>query len=226
MLIRIPNLLNADQVSHMRGVLERSDWVDGKLTAGPQAKRAKNNLQVPESAPAARALAETISDALAKNERFTSSAFAQRISLPMFNRYDVGMSYNSHIDNALRTMPGSPIRIRTDLSATVFLTDPKDYDGGELIIDDSFGAHAVKLAAGDLILYSASSRHRVAPVTRGSRWSSFFWIQSMIRDDSARTLLFEMDCTIQALRAKMGEGEEILSLAGIYHNLFRRWADA
>ena len=226
MLVRIPSLLSSDQVAHMRGVLERSDWVDGKLTAGPQAKRAKNNLQVPEGAPAVRALAETISDALAKNERFTSSALAQKMSLPLFNRYDVGMSYNNHIDNALRSMPGSPVRIRTDLSATVFLTDPKDYDGGELIIDDTFGAHAVKLAAGDLILYSATSRHRVAPVTRGSRWSSFFWIQSMIRDDSARTMLFELDCTIQALRAKVGDGGELLALTGLYHNLFRRWADA
>lgn len=222
MLVRIPNVLSAEQVAHVRGVLEKSDWADGKGTAGPLAQKAKNNLQVPESSPAARALGEIVLAALGTNQMFNSAALAARISSPQFNRYDEGMTYGDHIDNALRT---SGQRMRTDLSATLFLTDPKDYDGGELVVLDTYGFHAVKLAPGDMILYSATSRHRVQPVTRGSRWASFFWVQSMIRDESARTLLFEMDGAIQNLTRKNADAEEILTFTGVYHNLFRRWSE-
>lgn len=223
MLLRVPAVLNADQVAHIRDVLEKSDWADGKLTAGPMAQRAKNNLQVPEASPAAKTLGDIVLTALPKNDTFTSAALARRISPPQFNRYDVGMTYGNHVDNALRQ---SPFRMRTDLSATLFLTDPTAYEGGELVVLDTYGFHSVKLAAGDLILYSASSRHRVQPVTRGSRWSSFFWIQSMVRDDAARTMLFEMDVAIQSLTKKNTNADDLLTLTSIYHNLFRRWSEA
>ncbi|HEY5347585.1 MAG TPA: Fe2+-dependent dioxygenase [Rhizomicrobium sp.] len=222
MLVRIGNVLNAEQVAHVRGVLEKSDWADGKVTAGPLAQKAKNNLQVPETSPAARALGEIILAALGKSDLFNSAALSAHISPPQFNRYDVGMTYGNHIDNALRL---SGKRMRTDLSATLFITDPKEYDGGELVVLDTYGFHAVKLAPGDMILYSASSKHRVQPVTRGSRWASFFWIQSMIRDESARNMLFEMDGAIQSLAKKNADAEEILTLTGVYHNLFRRWSE-
>ncbi len=228
MLVHVPNLLSSEQVAHIRGVLAGTDWVDGKVTAGSQSANAKRNLQVPENAPAARALGEIILTALGQNERFTSSALAMRVFPPLFNRYDQGMNFGAHIDNAIRFVKGasSPIRVRTDMSATLFLTDPADYDGGELVIEDTFGNHTVKLPAGDLVVYSATSKHHVTPVTRGSRWSSFFWIQSMIRDEAARTMLFQLDNTIQSLRKQVGDSDEVVSLTGIYHNLVRRWADA
>jgi len=228
MIVHIPNLLSGDQVAHIRGVLSGTDWVDGKVTAGAQSAGTKHNLQVPENAPAARALGDMILTALGQNERFTSAALALRVFPPLFNRYDQGMNFGAHIDNAIRFVKGasSPIRVRTDMSATLFLTDPDDYDGGELVIEDTFGNHKVKLPAGDLVVYSATSRHRVTPVTRGSRWSSFFWIQSMIRDESARAMLFELDNAIQSLRKQVGDSEEVVSLTGLYHNLVRRWADA
>ena len=228
MIVHIPNLLSGEQVAHMRGVLSGTDWVDGKVTAGAQSAGTKHNLQVPENAPAARALGDMILTALGQNERFTSAALALRVFPPLFNRYDQGMNFGAHIDNAIRFVKGasSPVRVRTDLSATLFLTDPEDYDGGELVIEDTFGNHKVKLPAGDLVVYSATSRHHVTPVTRGSRWSSFFWIQSMIRDESARAMLFELDNAIQGLREQVGDSEEVVSLTGLYHNLVRRWADA
>jgi PKHD-type hydroxylase len=231
MMIRIPGLLSVEQVAHMRGVLAGTDWVDGKATAGAQSAAIKRNLQVPENAPAARALGDIILGALGQNERFTSSALALRVFPPLFNRYDAGMEFGPHIDNAIRFVKaslgsGAPIRVRTDLSATLFLTDPSDYDGGELVIEDTFGTHAVKLPAGDLVVYSATSRHHVTPVTRGSRWSSFFWIQSMIRDEAARTMLFELDGAIQGLRGQVGDNAQVVALTGLYHNLVRRWADA
>jgi len=228
MLVHVPNLLSGEQVAHIRGVLSGTDWVDGKVTAGAQSADAKHNLQVPENAPAARALGDLILTALGQNERFTSSALALRVFPPLFNRYDQGMKFDAHIDNAIRFVKGasSPIRVRTDLSATLFLTDPADYDGGELVIEDTFGSHKVKLPAGDLVVYSATSRHHVTPVTRGSRWSSFFWIQSMVRDEAARAMLFELDNAIQGLRQRIGDSEEVVSLTGLYHNLVRRWAEA
>jgi len=231
MLVQIPQLLSAEQVAHIRGQLAATNWVDGKVTAGAQSAGAKNNLQVPEDAPAARLLGEIILSALGQNERFMSASLALRVFPPLFNRYDRGMDFGAHIDNAIRFVKpslgsGAPIRVRTDLSATLFLTDPDDYDGGELVVEDTFGNHTVKLPAGDLVLYSATSRHHVTPVTRGSRWSSFFWVQSMVQDEAARTMLFELDTAIQALRRKIGDSQEIVRLTGLYHNLVRRWADA
>lgn len=231
MLVQIPQLLSADQVARIRGQLAATNWVDGKVTAGSQSAGPKNNLQVPEDAPPARALGEIILGALGQNERFMSASLALRVYPPLFNRYDCGMEFGTHIDNAIRFVKPSlgtaaPVRVRTDLSATLFLTDPQDYDGGELVIEDTFGSHAIKLPAGDLVLYSATSRHRVTPVTRGSRWSSFFWIQSMVQDEAARTMLFELDTSIQGLRQQIGDTEQVVSLTGLYHNLVRRWAQA
>ena len=227
MLVHVPNLLSGEQLAHIRGVLSATDWVDGKVTAGSQSANAKKNLQVPENAPAARALGDIILTALGQNERFTASALALRVFPPLFNRYDQGMNFGAHIDNAIRFVKGAsqPIRVRTDMSATLFLTDPAEYDGGELVIEDTFGNHSIKLPAGDLVVYSATSKHHVTPVTRGSRWSSFFWIQSMVRDESARTMLFELDTAIQGLRKQVGDNAEVVSLTGLYHNLVRRWAD-
>ena len=230
MLVHIPQLLSAGQVAQMRGQLAASNWVDGKVTAGAQSAGEKHNLQVPEDSPAARALGEVILSALGRNERFMSAALALRVFPPLFNRYDVGMGFGAHIDNAIRFVKpslasGNPIRVRTDLSATLFLTDPTDYDGGELVVEDTFGSHSAKLPAGDLVLYSATSRHHVTPVTRGSRWSSFFWIQSMVRDEAARTMLFELDTAIQGLRGKVGDDPEVVRLTGLYHNLVRRWTE-
>jgi PKHD-type hydroxylase len=231
MLIRIPNLLSAQQVAHVRGQLAATDWVDGKATAGSQSAGSKNNLQVPEDSPVARALGEIILGALGQNERFMSASLALRVYPPMFNRYDPGMNFGAHIDNAIRFVKpslgtGGAIRVRTDMSATLFLTDPSGYDGGELVVEDNFGTHSVKLPAGDLVLYSATSRHHVTPVTRGSRWSSFFWVQSMVRDEAGRGMLFELDTAVQGLRKQIGDTEQVVSLTGLYHNLVRRWADS
>ncbi|HEX4635486.1 MAG TPA: Fe2+-dependent dioxygenase [Rhizomicrobium sp.] len=231
MLVRIPQLLSVSQVAEIRGQLAATDWVDGKATAGAQSAQPKNNLQAPEDAPAARALGEIILSALGRNERFMSASLALRVFPPLFNRYDRGMDFGAHIDNAIRFVKpslgtGAAIRVRTDMSATLFLTDPDDYDGGELVVEDTFGSHTVKLAAGDLVLYSATSRHHVTEVTRGSRWSSFFWVQSMVRDEAARTMLFELDTAIQGLRQAIGDTGQVVGLTGLYHNLLRRWADA
>ena len=231
MLVQIPQLLSADQVAHIRDQLAATNWVDGKVTAGSQSAAAKNNLQVPEDAPVARALGEIILGALGQNQRFMSASLALRVFPPLFNRYDRGMDFGTHIDNAIRFVKpslgtGAPVRVRTDLSATLFLTGPDDYDGGELVIEDTFGNHKVKLPAGDLVLYSATSRHHVTEVKRGSRWSSFFWIQSMVQDEAARTMLFELDTAIQGLRKQIGDTEQVVGLTGLYHNLLRRWADA
>lgn len=230
MLVHVPQLLSPEQVAHLRGVLAGTNWVDGKVTAGAQSAGTKHNLQVPEDAPAARALGDIILGELGRNPLFNAAALPLRVFPPLFNRYDTGMEFGAHIDNSIRFVKpsiasGAPIRVRTDMSATLFLTDPDDYDGGELVIEDTYGSHGVKLPAGDMLLYSATSRHHVTQVTRGSRWSSFFWVQSMIRDEAARTTLFEMDTAIQGLRSRHGDESEIVSLTGLYHNLVRRWAD-
>ena len=231
MMVRIPALLSADQIAQMRDLMAKAEWVDGRVTAGAQSGQAKNNLQIPENSLEARALGDVILTALGRNELFTSATLPLRVFPPLFNRYDGGMNFASHIDNAIRFVKPSigssaPIRVRTDMSATLFLTDPAHYDGGELVIEDTYGEHRVKLPAGDMILYSATSRHHVTPVTLGSRWSSFFWIQSMVRDESARLMLFEMDKAIKGLRKQVGDNDEVVSLTGLYHNLVRRWADA
>lgn len=224
MLVQIESVLSADQVADFRERLSRSDWVDGKVTAGEQSARAKHNLQVPEDAPLAIELGEIILTALGRNPEFVSAALPLRVFPPLFNRYDAGMSFDTHVDNAIRF--AGRVRYRTDVSCTLFLSDPDAYEGGELIIEDSFGEHAVKLAAGDMILYPATSLHRVAPVTAGSRWASFFWIQSMVKSAERRALLYGLDQTIQQLSLRIGQGEpEVVSLAGTYNNLLRTWSE-
>ncbi len=224
MLLHVENVLTPDQVAQCHEVLAAQSWVDGKVTAGEQSARAKRNLQVPQDAPAARELGEMILGALGRHPIFVSAGLPLRVYPPLFNRYDAGMGFDTHVDNAIRF--AGPVRFRTDLSATLFLSDPDAYDGGELIVEDTFGEHAVKLPAGDLILYPASSLHRVAPVTRGARWAAFFWAQSMVRSDEQRALLFGLDNAIQALSLKVGQGDpEVVSLAGTYNNLLRMWAD-
>jgi len=226
MLVHIPNLLSGEQVAHLRGVLAGTDWVDGKATAGAQSAGAKNNLQVPEDAPAARALGEIVLGALGQSETFMSAALALRVFPPLFNRYSGGQSFGTHVDNALRQIPGTPHRIRTDISATLFFSAPDEYDGGELSVEDTYGVHSVKLPPGHLVLYPATSLHHVRPVTRGVRTASFFWIQSMVRDDGERTLLFDLDLAIQRVNADAPSHPSAVQLTGIYHNLVRRWADA
>jgi PKHD-type hydroxylase len=224
MLLHVENVLTPDQVAHAREILAAEAWVDGRVTAGEQSALAKRNLQVPEDAPAARELGEMILTALGRNPAFVSAALPLRVFPPLFNRYDEGMAFGTHVDNTIRF--GGPVRFRTDLSATLFLTDPADYDGGELIVEDAYGEHAVKLPAGDMILYPASSLHRVAPITRGSRWASFFWAQSMIRADAQRSLLYNLDNAIQALSLKLGQADPaVVSLTGTYNNLLRMWAE-
>jgi PKHD-type hydroxylase len=224
MLLHVEGVLTPDQVARCRETLMAQDWVDGRVTAGEQSARAKHNLQVPEDAPAARELGEMILGALGTNSAFISAGLPLRVFPPLFNRYDEGMAFGTHVDNSIRF--AGQVRFRTDLSATLFLTDPTDYDGGELIVEDSYGEHAVKLPAGDMILYPATSLHRVAPITRGSRWASFFWAQSMVKSDEQRTLLWRLDNAIQALITKVGVSDpEVVSLTGTYHNLLRMWAD-
>jgi PKHD-type hydroxylase len=226
MLIEIQKILQPAKAAAMRTALEAADWVDGRATAGPQAARTKRNQQLPQGSPLATELGEQVLDGLSDSGLFRSAALPLKILPPLFNRYDVGESFGTHIDNAIRAVPGSHVRVRTDLSATLFLSDPDSYDGGELVIEDVYGAQAVKLPAGHLILYPAKSLHRVEPVTRGTRIASFFWIQSMVRDDGERALLFDMDEAIQALVRSHGiEHPQVVSLTGTYHNLVRRFAD-
>ena len=226
MLLRIPDVLTKEQVAHCRSTLAAAAWVDGNATSGPLAARAKENDQVPEDAPAARALGELILTALSRSPLFLSAALPLKTYPPLFNRYREGQGFKHHVDNAVRMIKGTPHRVRTDLSATLFLSEPDSYDGGELVVEDTYGAHAVKLPAGHLVLYPASSLHRVNPVTRGARLASFFWIQSLVRDDGERTLLFDLDQAITRLSREMPNHPAVVSLTGTYHNLLRRWADA
>ena len=225
MLLQIPSVLTADQVRDARAQLDAAQWIDGRVTAGHQSARTKNNEQLPESHPVARDLGARIVDALARNPLFRSAALPLHVFPPLFNRYSGGQSFGSHVDNAVRQVAGTAHQLRTDLSATLFFSDPGEYDGGELVIEDTFGVQSVKLAAGNLILYPASSLHHVRPVTRGARVSSFFWIQSMVRDDGQRTLLFDLDLSIQRLGADYPDHASVLQLTGVYHNLLRRWAE-
>lgn len=226
MMVRVPAVLSPDQVAHCVDVLSRTQWVDGKVTAGAQSAQVKNNLQIPENAPAARELGEIILRALGTNEIFTSAALPLRVFPPLFNRYDEGMTFGTHIDNSIRFATGTPVRFRTDLSATLFLSPPESYDGGELVVEDTFGEIAVKLDAGDMVLYPGTSRHHVRAITRGSRWASFFWVQSMVREDSRRAILYDLDNAIRSLRARDGDCAEAVQLTGVYHNLVRQWAEA
>ncbi|HEX6096786.1 MAG TPA: Fe2+-dependent dioxygenase [Thermoanaerobaculia bacterium] len=223
MLLQIPNVLSPEQVRDARAVLDAAEWIDGRVTAGHQSARAKHNEQIPEDHPAARRVGASIVDALARSPLFRSAALPLHVFPPLFNRYSTGQSFGSHVDNAVRQIAGTGHHLRTDLSATLFLSEPAEYDGGELVIEDTFGVQSVKLAAGNLILYPASSLHHVRPVTRAARVSSFFWIQSMVADDGKRTLLFDLDLSIQRLGADHPEHASVLQLTGVYHNLLRRW---
>lgn len=225
MLLQIPEVLTAEQVAECRKLLEANDWVDGRITAGHQSARAKDNLQLAEDNPDARKLGDTIIAALEQNPLFMSAALPLKVFPPLFNRYQDGQSFGNHVDNAIRQVTGTPHRVRTDLSATLFFSEPDEYDGGELVVEDTYGVHAVKLPAGHLILYPASSVHHVRPVTRGARLASFFWIQSMVRDDGERTMLFDLDVAIQRLASDMPEHPTVVALTSLYHNLLRRWAD-
>jgi PKHD-type hydroxylase len=226
MLIEIPNLLSADEVKSVRGIIEAADWIDGRATAGELASLAKRNVQLPEEAPQARQAGDIILRALGRNALFNSAALPLRVLPPLFNRYDTEMFFDAHVDGAVRSAPGLGIRMRADLSSTLFLTPPEDYDGGELIIEDSYGVHSIKLPAGSMILYPAGSLHRVSRITRGARLSSFFWTQSMIKDEGLRTTLYDLDRGIIELRRSVaGDAQGILMLTGVYHNLLRRWAD-
>jgi PKHD-type hydroxylase len=229
MLLRIPDILTADQVVHARQILDKAEWVDGRVTAGHQSAQAKDNMQILEGSPEWLELGDMILKALGQNPLFLSAALPLHVFPPLFNRYSGGQSFGTHVDNAIRQVPGSPHRIRTDISATLFFAEPDEYDGGELSIEDTYGVHRIKLPAGHMVLYPATSLHHVTPVTRGARISSFFWIQSMLRDDGQRSLLFDLDLAIQRLgRDLPGQpvaAQTAVQLTGVYHNLLRQWAE-
>lgn len=226
MMLQIPDVLTPDELAHCRAVLDAADWIDGNATSGFQAAMAKNNRQLPQDGAAAREVGAIVTRALQANPLFVSAALPRTILSPLFNRYGVGMGFGDHVDNAIRRDPVTGQSLRTDLSATLFLSDPDDYDGGELVVEDAYGSHVVKLPAGALILYPASSLHQVTEVTRGVRTASFFWIQSLVRDDARRGLLLDMDVAIQRLSGAVGAADpSVLSLTGTYHNLLRMWAE-
>ncbi len=227
MLLHIPEILTKQEVAEFRALMDAAEWVDGRGTAGAQSSSVKFNEQLDQDSPLNRALGDRVLDALARSPLFVSAALPLKIWPPLFNRYGGGHSFGNHVDNAIRGRAGNAFRIRTDLSCTLFLAEPEDYDGGELTIEDTYGDHEVKLPAGDLILYPSTSLHHVKPVTRGARVASFFWLQSMIRSAEDRTLLFQLDQTIQDLVAERGVKDPAnVALTGIYHNLIRKWADA
>ena len=225
MLLQIPDVLTPEQVAYARDRLESAGWVDGRVTAGHQSSVVKDNLQLPEDHPVARELGDMILEALQRNALFVSAALPLRVFPPLFNCYRGGQSFGNHVDNAIRQISGTPLRIRTDLSATLFFAEPEDYDGGELVVEDTYGVHSVKLPAGHVVLYPATSLHHVRPVTRGARLASFFWIQSMLRDDADRTLLLDLDTAIQRLTIDLPQHPAAVQLTAVYHNLLRRWAD-
>lgn len=225
MLLQIAGLLSAQDVREARALLESADWVDGRTTAGHQAARVKANLQLPLDHPAAKQLGDLILDRLSRTPLFIAAALPLRILPPRFNRYEGGGTYGDHVDNAIFPIPGTPLRLRTDVSTTVFLSDPDEYDGGELTVEDTFGQKSVKLPAGDAIVYPGSSLHRVTPVTRGTRFASFFWTQSLVRDDQKRRMLFDLDCAIQQLSADTPGHPSLDGFTGVYHNLMRQWSE-
>lgn len=226
MLLRVPDVLSPEVLARCRELIEHADWQDGKVTAGTQSEQVKNNRQLPENSEAACAARTLIVDALGKSALFFSGSLPKKTFPPLFNRYDGDSnSFGSHVDNSVRTSITTGAWVRTDVSVTLFLSEPDEYDGGELVIEDTFGVQRVKLPAGDLILYPSSSIHRVEPVTRGSRLASFFWVESMIRSDDQRRLLFDMDLSIQTLRRQEGDSPAVVRLTGCYHNLLRMWSD-
>jgi len=224
-LITLDKVLSKAQVIEAKGMLEQADWVDGKSTAGHLALDCKNNLQLPSDSTEGHQLGDFILARLHDHPLFNSAALANKILPPMFNCYQSAGEFGNHIDNAIRFVPGSHVKIRTDISITVFLSEPESYEGGELIIEDTYGQQSVKLKAGDAILYPSTSTHRVTPVTKGRRLASFFWIQSLIRSDEQRRILFDLDQSIQSLTATKQSVNEIVKLSGVYHNLLRQWSE-
>lgn len=225
MLLHIPDVLTAEETVHCRQALEQTEWIDGRITAGYQSAQVKDNVQLREDSPVARELGDVILAALQRSPLFMSAALPLRVFPPLFNRYEGGQSFGSHVDNAIRYVTGTSHRVRTDLSATLFFTSPNEYDGGELMVEDTYGVQGVKLPAGHMVLYPGTSLHHVRPVTRGARICSFFWIQSMIREDSQRTLLFDLDMAIQRIAGEFQNHPSTVQLTGVYHNLLRRWAE-
>jgi len=226
MLLRIAQALNAEELAKVRALLARAPWADGRVTAGDQSGQAKNNTQVPESAPEADEARQIVSTALARNPMFVTGGLPKKVYPPLFNRYTGGAnSFGDHIDNSVRTHAATARHVRTDISCTLFLSDPASYDGGELVVQDTYGEQKIKFAAGDLVMYPGTSVHRVEPVTRGERLASFFWIESMVRRDDQRRLLYELDMAILALRREHGDNAQTVQLTGCYHNLLRMWAD-
>lgn len=227
MMLPIPDVLTADEVARVRSIIDAAEWADGNVTSGHQSALAKRNMQLREDSDAARRAGRVVLDALGRSPLFIAAALPLKIFPPLFNRYQGGENFGTHIDNAVRIQRGTEFRVRSDLSATLFLADPDSYEGGELVAEDALGAHSVKLPAGHLLLYPASSLHRVEPVTNGTRVASFFWIQSMVRDTGARDLLFDLDQGIQSAAASLSHDDRtIIQLTGVYHNLLRRWAEA
>jgi PKHD-type hydroxylase len=227
MMVHIPEVLNADEVTQCRDVMQRADWIDGRVTAGHQSAKVKRNLQLPERSPEAFELGELVRAALGRNAMFMTAVLPKQVFPPLFNRYDAdgAMTFGSHVDNAIRGIPGGGGYVRTDVSSTLFISAPEDYEGGELVVEDTYGAHAVKLPAGDMIVYPGDSVHHVKPVTRGSRIASFFWTQSVVRDVTQRRLLFDLDLSIMRLTADHPEHPSLVTLTSLYHNLLRQWAE-
>jgi len=227
MLIHSPKIIDAAEVAAIRSILDRADWEDGASTAGANSSQIKKNSQLAPNSETSRALGERLTSLLFGNPQFVSAAIPSRIFPPLFNRYGVGDHFDAHVDNAVRGDPMTGARLRVDLAATLFLSDPEEYDGGELIVDDIYGSRRFKLAAGDLLLYSAGSLHMVTPVERGVRYASFIWLQSMIRHDEARGLIYDLDVSIQELAPRVGSDDpDLRKLASAYHNLIRYWCDA
>jgi PKHD-type hydroxylase len=224
MMLHIPGALSPDEATHCRQQLLAADWIAGARTAGPQAAASKHNLQLPSDSPLCESLGQRIVNALQALPLFISGALPCRILPPAFNRYEAGGLFGNHVDNAIRTLPGGQV-LRADLSITVFLSDPDSYEGGDLVVEDTYGSHEVKLPAGDAIVYPSTSLHRVEPVTQGMRLAAFLWVQSLVRDDAQRAMLFDLDVAIQQLRARIGDCPEVIALTSHYHNLLRRWAE-
>ncbi|MFM1866361.1 MAG: 2OG-Fe(II) oxygenase [Pseudomonadota bacterium] len=225
MLLHIPKVISESELQNIRSIITDANWVDGKVTAGTQSEQVKNNLQLEENSEAANKAREIVLQALSRNALFFSAVLPKKIYPPLFNQYKTGMSFGNHIDNAVRTHRSSAVHVRTDISSTLFLSDPESYDGGELVIEDTFGQQSIKLPAGDMVVYPGTSLHHVNEISKGSRFSCFFWTQSMIREDEKRTLLLDMDSAITSLRNSIGDNEAITRLTGNYHNLIRMWSD-
>jgi PKHD-type hydroxylase len=226
MMLHVPEVLTPEQVARCRDVMLKAEWLDGNITAGHQSRKVKHNLQLPEESQTARDLGDMVLQALYRSPLFMSAVLPKQVFPPLFNRYDAGMVFGAHVDNAIRSHAQAGVRIRTDVSATLFISAPEDYDGGELVVEDTYGSHSVKLPAGDMIIYPATSQHNVTPITRGSRIASFFWTQSLIRDVSQRALLFDLDMSIIRLTQDHPEHPSLVSLTACYHNLLRQWAEA